>query len=115
MIVISVNLSAIDKKFVRKGKNGNSYLNLVIGRRKEVSEYGETHTVAISKTKEERELDDTVIYVGGGKGYFEDAVQDNALDNLTGGDMSAGKAISGTSPGDAPVPEGEDGDDDLPF
>lgn len=114
MIVISVNLSAVDKKFVRKGKNGNSYLNLVIGRRKEVSEYGETHTVAISKTKEERELDDTVIYVGGGKGYFEDAAQDNALDNLTGGDMSDGKALCRTPQRQNSTPEGE-GYDDLPF
>lgn len=114
MIVINVNLSAVDKKFVRKGKNGNSYLNLVIGRRKEVSEYGETHTVAISKTKEERELDDTVIYVGGGKGYFEDAAADNALDNLTGGDMSDGKALSRTPQRAASGQEASE-DDDLPF
>lgn len=114
MIVISVNLSAVDKKFVRKGKNGNSYLNLVIGRRKEVSEYGETHTVAISKTKEERELDDSVIYVGGGKGYFEDAAQDNALDNLTCGDMSEGKARLRTPQRPAPLPE-DDENEDLPF
>ena len=112
MIIISVDLSKVDKKFIRTGKNGHSYLNLVVSKRKEVSEYGESHSVAISKTEAERDLDNSTVYVGGGKGYFEDAIGDNALENLTGGDMSDGKALLRTP--QRPAPEGE-GDDDLPF
>ena len=105
MIIISVDLSKVDKKFIRTGKNGHSYLNLVVSKRKEVSEYGESHSVAISKSEAERQLDNSTVYVGGGKGYFEDTVGDNALDNLTGGNF----ADDGES-----TPSGED-DNDLPF
>lgn len=104
MIIISVDLSRVDKKFIRTGKNGHSYLNLIVSKRKEVSEYGETHTVAISKSEAERQLDNSTVYVGGGKGYFDDAVGDNALDNLTGG--------SSADDGEY-TPSGED--NDLPF
>ena len=105
MIIISVDLSKVDKKFIRTGKNGHSYLNLVVSKRKEVSEYGESHSVAISKSEAERQLDNSTVYVGGGKGYFEDAVGDNALDKLTGGDS----ADDGE-----PTPSGDD-NEDLPF
>lgn len=116
MIIISVDLSKVDKKFIRTGKNGHSYLNLVVSKRKEVSEYGESHSVAISKSEAERQLDNSTVYVGGGKGYFEDAVGDNALENLTGGDMSDGKALLRTPQGPAPAPEAEaDEYEDLPF
>lgn len=105
MIIISVDLSKVDKKFIRVGKNGHSYLNLMVSKRKEVSEYGETHTVAISKSEAERQLDNSTVYVGGGKGYFEDAIGDNALDNLTG--------ESSADDGE-PTPS-EDDNKDLPF
>ena len=105
MIIISVDLSKVDKKFIRTGKNGHSYLNLMVSKRKEVSEYGETHTVAISKSEAERQLDNSTVYVGGGKGYFEDAIGDNALDNLTG--------ESSADDGE-PTPS-EDDNKDLPF
>lgn len=114
MIIISVDLSKVDKKFIRTGKNGHSYLNLVVSKRKEVSEYGESHSVAISKSEAERQLDNSTVYVGGGKGYFEDAVGDNALENLTGGDMSDGKALLRTPQRPAPAPEADEYED-LPF
>lgn len=102
MIVLSLCLSDIDKKFVKTGKNGKSYVNLIVNRRSKQSEYGETHTLAISKTKEERELDNKTIYVGSGRGYYEDAIADNVLDALTGNNEVTDAVADEKTDGDLP-------------
>ncbi|MDR1544456.1 MAG: hypothetical protein LBS50_08645 [Prevotellaceae bacterium] len=66
---LSLNLcvSDIPKQFVRKGKNGKFYVNLLVVQRKEIDHFGNTHTVKISKTAEELQLDTANVYVGSGK------------------------------------------------
>lgn len=69
LINISICLSDIPKDKVKLATNGKKYINLVVAERKEVSQYGETHTVFVSQTKEERELKEDKCYIGGGKEY----------------------------------------------
>jgi len=69
LINISVCLSDIPKDKIKLATNGKKYISLVVAKRKEVSQYGETHTVFVSQDKEERELKLDKAYVGGGKEF----------------------------------------------
>jgi len=70
LINISICLSDIPKDKIKQASNGKKYINLCVANRKEVSQYGETHTVYMSNTKEEREANAATIYVGSGKEYI---------------------------------------------
>ena len=70
MILLSICLSEIPKsEFKVSEKNGKTYLTLVVNERKEAGKYGETHTVALSQSKEDREAKVKPTYVGNGKEY----------------------------------------------
>ena len=71
MISVSLCLSDIDKQFIKKGKNGKFYVSLLADRRLSTGQYGETHTVKINKTEQERAIDNTPKYCGSGKVMFE--------------------------------------------
>lgn len=47
-IAVSICLSDLDKEAdIKTAKNGKKYLNVVIGERRNVGKYGETHTVSV--------------------------------------------------------------------
>ena len=71
MINISICLSDIPAKDRKQGKNGKWYCNLVVGEKKETDNYGNTHYVAMSKTKEQREANEPTVYIGNGKEYIK--------------------------------------------
>jgi hypothetical protein len=67
----SINLSKIDKtKIVSVDKNGNpfendaKYLNIVVWINDEPDNYGNTASIQISQSKEERESGVKAIYIG---------------------------------------------------
>lgn len=71
MVVINVCLSDIpgDKIFVSE-KTGKEYVSLVVDSNYNgVDNYGNSHNVSISQSKEEREAKVKKIYVGNGKEY----------------------------------------------
>jgi hypothetical protein len=75
MIIIDICLSDIPKDAISEGKNGKKYLKLVLNERKSEGKYGETHTLQLSQTKEQREAKASPVYVGSGKAYkFEQKV-----------------------------------------
>lgn len=68
MEVISICLSDIPKELISTSdKNGKKYINLVVAGRKEPDKLGNTLTVFINQTKEEREAKKDKIYIGSGK------------------------------------------------
>lgn len=69
MIVIDICLSDIPKDAITEGKNGKKYLKLVLNKRKSEGKFGETHSLQLSQTKEQREAKVAPVYVGGGKEY----------------------------------------------
>lgn len=71
LISISICLTDIPKDKIKVATNGKKYINLAVAQRKEVSQYGETHTVFVSQDKEEREANLAVCYVGGGKEFTQ--------------------------------------------
>ncbi len=69
MIVLNICVSDLPKDKIITGRNGKEYINLVLDERREVSQFGETHTITLSQSKEEREAKATKVFVGGGKEY----------------------------------------------
>ena len=69
MIVIDICLSDVQKELITEGKNGKKYLKLVLNERKSEGKFGETHTLQLSQTKEQREAKTPPVYVGSGKAY----------------------------------------------
>jgi len=71
MITISVCLSDLPKdKITTAPSNGKKYINLVCDLRKENDKFGNTHTLFVSQTKEQREAKEAKIYVGNGKEFI---------------------------------------------
>lgn len=69
MITLSICLTDLPKEAIQTGKNGKKYINLVVDKRKAESQFGETHTVYLSQSKEQRDAKADKVYVGGGKEY----------------------------------------------
>lgn len=67
MILLNLCLTDLPKESIIKGKNGKLYINLVVDERREVGKFGDTHTVTLSQSKEEREAKKDKAYVGSGK------------------------------------------------
>ena len=96
MIAISICISDIPAEARHKSdKNGKVYANFCIDERKEPDPYGNTHSVWISQTKEERQAKAEKKYVGSGKEYKFNSSnisnqQSSGLDNFptqTDGDL----------------------------
>ena len=73
MINISLTVSDIPKEKIIVGaeeKGSKKYLNISIDRMKEPDKFGNTHTVYVSQTKEEREAKTPKVYIGKGKEFI---------------------------------------------
>lgn len=73
MIAVSVCLSDIPKERMTKAKNGKFYVDLILAEKREPDQYGKTHTLYVSQTKEEREAKIDKVYVGNGKSLVRTA------------------------------------------
>lgn len=82
MITISICLTDLPKDKIKQADNGKKYINLILSERREEGKYGETHTLTVSKTKEEREAQAPNIYVGSGKEYKPQPSAPQNVDNL---------------------------------
>lgn len=86
MITISICLSDIPAEARHKSdKNGKVYANFCIDERKEPDKLGNTHSVWISQTKEERQSKAPKKYVGNGKEYNFNSTsssQPSGIDNF---------------------------------
>jgi hypothetical protein len=66
LININLSLDRIDKSRIIE-KNGKKYLNLTIASSRQTDQYGNTHQVYHTPTKEEREARANKIFCGNGK------------------------------------------------
>ena len=83
-IQVSIDLSKIDKSKIKVGKNGGKYLNIVVAEMKKVDQFGQTHTVYLQQTPEEREAKTERIYIGKGKEWRAITVDEaQNLPNMT--------------------------------
>lgn len=70
MITISICLSDIPAEARHKADNGKMYANFCIDRKKEEDKFGNTHSVWIQQSKEQRQAKVEKKYVGNGKEYI---------------------------------------------
>lgn len=98
----SICLSKIPKDKITKGKDGNSYINIVIRENKDGAiYYGNTHSIELAQSKEERSAQEATIYLGNAK------------------DWDSGKSQSQSQPKSEPLINAAEvqrsESDDLPF
>lgn len=67
IINVSVCLTDLPKDKIKLAENGKKYISLTIRDLQTVDAYGNTHTLFVSQTKEEREAKANRTYVGRGK------------------------------------------------
>jgi hypothetical protein len=81
LINISVCLTDIPKFKIKEASNGKKYINLCLSERREKGRFGETHTLYVSQTKEEREHGDETTFVGHGTEYHSRHVTAQDIDD----------------------------------
>lgn len=69
LINMSICVSDIAKSKIKQAENGKKYMNITVAKRREADSYGNTHTVFMSQSKEEREAKTDRVYIGIGKGF----------------------------------------------
>jgi hypothetical protein len=69
MINISIDTSKIDKDRLYSGKEGRKYPNITLDKLQTPDQYGNTHTVYMQQSKDERTAKAKKIYLGSGKEY----------------------------------------------
>lgn len=65
----SICLEDIPEEFKTKANNGKTYVNFAISKRKEASKFGETHTIYVSKPKDQRKDGEQPTFIGGAKAW----------------------------------------------
>lgn len=68
-ISCSICLTDIPKAKIKRAENGKCYVNIQVAERREVDKFGNTHTVYMSQTKEERSAKTDRVFIGSGKAY----------------------------------------------
>lgn len=98
MITLSICVSDIPRDAITTSeKNGKKYLSVVVDNLKETDRFGNTHCVKLSQTKEDRANKVKPTYIGNGKEWINQYVQ---------------------QPQSAPAPQRNnsfDDSDDIPF
>jgi hypothetical protein len=101
IIAIKVKTEDLDKNRFYKGRNG-TYIDLVITPMREPGQYGDTHIVTQSATKEERAQKVRMPIVGNGKVIYK--FEDNS-----------GPLMKRTQPTERQMANQTDDDTDVPF
>lgn len=97
LINASICLSDIPKdKITTSPTNGKKYLNICIARRQAPDSFGNTHSMYVSQSQEERQAKTPKNYIGSGKEWSQTPQQSSA-------------PVNPFAAGNPPV------DDDLPF
>lgn len=91
MIVASICLSDIPENKRNVGKNGKVYASIVIDeRRNGADDWGNTHSVYMSQSKEERQARAEKVWVGQGKEYVFNGGNQSARTQNDDGDLPVG-------------------------
>lgn len=67
LVNCSICLTDIPRDRIKVAANGKKYLNVTLQDLREADEYGHTHSLFCSQTKEEREAKEKRVYIGRGR------------------------------------------------
>ena len=59
-----INLSKIPKEAITTDKNGNKWLNITVWLNENPDQYGNSGSIQINQTKEQRDAKDPKVYIG---------------------------------------------------
>jgi hypothetical protein len=82
LINISICLTELPKDKIKQAGNGKKYISLCVASRKETDMYGNTHTVYVSQSKEEREANTKTVFVGAGKEFVPQSVSVESVNEM---------------------------------
>lgn len=83
LINLSICLTDIPKDKIKLANNGKKYLAITVQDLKEADEYGNTHSLYVTQTKEEREAKERRAYIGRGKeAIFKSAAPAPSVEQL---------------------------------
>lgn len=69
-ITASICVDKIPREAIKKGNDGKRYISIVIAENRDgANQYGNTHYIYMSQSKEERDAKAERIYIGNGKAY----------------------------------------------
>lgn len=74
LINVKIDVNKIDKSRLFTGEKG-TYLNIVVSELQQPDQYGNTHSIYMQQTKEEREARQPKIYLGNGRALNFDSTQ----------------------------------------
>jgi len=114
MIVVQICLSDIPAASRRQDKNGKWWAGVVVDERRSVDNYGNTHSVSMSQTKEERDAKTPKVWVGSGKEFKFSSSQGGARQESSQ-PYSGGSTYQATQPKTIQVGGRPTNPDDLPF
>lgn len=81
-ITASICVSKIPKESIKVAENGQKYISIVIAESNEPDQYGNTHYIVMSQTKEQREAKEKRVYIGNGKSYQPKAAAPVSADKV---------------------------------
>lgn len=84
MIILDVCLSDIPTSKRRTAANGKIYTSIVVDQRKEVDDKGNTHSVYMNQSKEERTAKEKRSYIGNGKEFTFTSQSNNSSNDVLG-------------------------------
>jgi hypothetical protein len=67
IISCSIELSKVPKNYFKKIDDGRVYLNFDVVDKKEADQYGYTHSISLTQSKEDRRNNLPKTYIGNGK------------------------------------------------
>ena len=103
LVEVSAEQNAKNKLYKREGGEDSVYSNFTVAKKREVDEWGKTHYVQLSQTKEERESGADRVYCGQGKEFI--------FNNDGGGNFNN----NATPQNNNSVASNTTANDDLPF
>lgn len=69
LINLPICLSDIPKEAIKQATNGKKYITLIVQNLRDIDESGNTHSISVAQTKEQRERKEKKVYLGRGKEY----------------------------------------------
>lgn len=69
LIRFSVCLTDIPSEAIKQSTNGKKYITLIVQNLRDIDESGNTHSISVAQTKEQRERKEKKVYLGRGEEY----------------------------------------------
>jgi len=78
----SICISDVPRELLKKADNGKVYLNIAVSKRREPSQFGDTHNVIASVPADKRKEGDKPLYIGNMREHVPQVVSTQDVENM---------------------------------